>query len=201
MAAGLQSAIPANAVHLCVDMQRMFVEDTPWRSAWAGRVLPVIVRLCEFRAERVCFTRFVPPGNPEQSRGAWRKYWETWSSMTLDRLDDRMVDLAEPLQRFVPPGRVLDKHVYSPWIGTDLDGALLRASVDTLIVTGAETDVCVLATVLGAADRGYRIVMATDALASTFDQMHDNLMELYRDRYSHQIETADMEEIVEAWSV
>jgi len=201
MAAGLQSAIPANAVHLCVDMQRMFVEDTPWRSAWAGRVLPVIVRLCEFRAERVCFTRFVPPGNPEQSRGAWRKYWETWSSMTLDRLDDRMVDLAEPLQRFVPPGRVLDKHVYSPWIGTDLDGALLRASVDTLIVTGAETDVCVLATVLGAADRGYRIVMATDALASTFDQMHDNLMELYRDRYSHQIETAGMEEIVEAWSV
>lgn len=33
MASGIHfGPIPANAVHLCVDMQRLFAEDTAWRT-------------------------------------------------------------------------------------------------------------------------------------------------------------------------
>lgn len=199
MGQGLRDAIPETAFHLCVDMQRMFVEDTAWRTPWAERVLPVIVRLCEAKAERTCFTRFVPAERPGEGQGTWRRYWERWPSMTLQTLGEGMVELAVPLQRFVPPGRLLDKRVYSPWMGADFDAALRRGGVDTLVVTGAETDVCVLATVLGAIDLGYRTVVVTDALGSSSDESHDALMDLYHERFSQQVETADSAEILGAW--
>jgi nicotinamidase-related amidase len=199
MAAGLRDAIPPTAVHLCVDMQRMFVEDTAWRTPWAERVLPVIIGLCERHAERTCFTRFIPARRPGEGWGTWRRYWERWPMMTLEALGPEMADLAVELGRFVPPGRVLDKRVYSPWIGTELDAVLRQSGVDTLVITGAETDVCVLAAVLGAVDLGYRIVVVSDALCSSSDKSHDSLLALYHDRYGQQVETAECAEVLDAW--
>ena len=51
------------AVHLCVDMQRMFAEATEWQMPWLERVLPNIVSITSAHPERTIFTRFVPPGN------------------------------------------------------------------------------------------------------------------------------------------
>lgn len=200
MASGVRfGPIPARAVHLCVDMQRLFAEDTPWRTPWAPRVLPVIARLCERRAERTLFTRFVPARTPDEAEGAWRRYWTRWSDVTLAALDPGLVDLAPPLAAFVPPARVLDKRLYSPWTGTGLEAALKRAGVGTLVVTGAETDVCVLATVLGAVDRGFRVVVVADAVCSSSDRAHDALLGLYHDRFSQQVETADCDAVLDAW--
>ncbi|MGY4466887.1 nicotinamidase-related amidase [Bradyrhizobium sp. LB9.1b] len=41
------------------------------------------------------------------------------------------------------------------------------------MITGAETDVCVLSTVLGAVDLGFRVVIVKDALCSSSDVGHD----------------------------
>jgi nicotinamidase-related amidase len=60
-----------------------------------------------------------------------------------------------------------------------LHGELQQRWVDTLIVTGAETDVCVLATVLGAVDFGYGTVVVKDALCSSADESHDAILALY----------------------
>jgi nicotinamidase-related amidase len=200
MASGIRfGAIPSSAVHLCVDMQRLFSDDTAWRTPWMPRVLPVVVRLCEAKAERTCFTRFIPARAASDARGAWRRYWSHWPSITLDHLGEDMVELVPELSVFVPPARMLDKAVYSPWPGTDLSGALSRASIDTLVVTGAETDMCVLATVLGAVDLGFRVVVVTDALCSSSDESHDALIDLYHDRFGQQIETAECEEVLDAW--
>ncbi|MNE36298.1 putative hydrolase [compost metagenome] len=199
MCSGLNDVIPGNAVHLCVDMQRMFVEDTPWRMPWAERVLPVIVEICERQAARTCFTRFIPAAHPGEGRGRWRRYWEQWPSMTLEHLASEAIELAQPLQGFTPPAREFDKPVYSPWPGGVLDMALARGGVDTLVVTGGETDVCVLATVLGAVDLGYRVVVVENALCSSSDESHDALLGLYHNRYSQQVETAEAAEVLEAW--
>jgi nicotinamidase-related amidase len=94
---------------------------------------------------------------------------------------------------------VVDKRCYSPWLGTDLHDRLQVRGIDTLVVSGAETDVCVLAAVLGAVDRGYRVVIPTDALCSSSDQTHDALLTLYRDRYGQQVETAIADEILFSW--
>ncbi|CAM2891885.1 cysteine hydrolase [Brevundimonas diminuta] len=200
MASGIHfGPIPANAVHLCVDMQRLFAEDTPWRTPWMPRVLPVIVHLCERKAERTCFTRFIPARSADEGRGAWRRYWRRWASMTLENLGEERVELLPELQAFAPPGQVLDKAHYSPWVDTGLASALMASQVDTLVVTGAETDMCVLATVLGAVDLGFRVVVVSDALCSSSDQSHDALLGLYHDRFGQQIETAECDEVLEAW--
>ena len=72
-------------------------------------------------------------------------------------------------------------------------------NADTVVVSGSETDICVLATVLGAVDRGFRVVVATDALCSSSDETHDAMMLLYARRYGQQVETAGTAEILEAW--
>lgn len=199
MTQGLREPLPANAAHLCIDMQRMFVEDTEWRAPWAQKIMPVIVRLCEARPANIWFTRFIPAAAAGDGAGAWARYWRRWSTMTLEALEPGLVDLAEPLQRFAPPARILDKRVYSPWLDTSLHQDLRQAGVNTLLVTGAETDVCVLAAVLGAVDLGYRVVVVTDAVCSSADGPHDNMLALYSDRFSQQVETADSEEVLEGW--
>ena len=197
--AGLHAPLPTTTVHLCVDMQRMFVEDTEWRTPWAEQVMPVLVKLCEAKADRTIFTRFIPAARVGEGRGTWRDYWRRWSSMTLEAMGPSMVDLAGPLQRFAPPGRLIDKRVYSPWLGTGLDAELRAHGIDTLVVTGAETDVCVLAAVLGAIDLGYRVVVVTDAVCSSADDPHDHLLALYHDRFAQQVETAECAEVLDGW--
>ena len=190
------ATLSANCVHLCVDMQRMFAEETDWRTPWMPRVLPRVRRLAAAHPDRTIFTRFVPAAHPGEGRGTWASYSAHWASMTGERLDPGLIDLVPDLAAFVPPAAVVDKTVYSPWLGTDLDARLQARGVDTLVVTGAETDVCVLAAVLGGVDRGYRIVLVTDALCSSCDEAHDALMVMYRMRYSHQVETLTTAEVL-----
>ena len=67
-------------------------------------------------------------------------------------------------------------------------------------MSGGETDVCVLASVMSALDHGYRIVLATDALCSVSDRTHNALMTLYRERFSQQLTMAKTVQILEAWN-
>ncbi|WP_373622426.1 cysteine hydrolase family protein [Methylobacterium sp. OAE515] len=186
-------------VHLCVDMQRMFAEPTDWQTTWMPRVLPHVRRIAEAHPERTIFTRFIPAARPGEGRGTWATYSERWADMTRERLAPEMIDLVPELARLVPPAEVVDKTVYSPWLETGLDAHLQARGVDTLIVTGAETDVCVLAAVLGGVDLGYRIVLATDGLCSSCDEAHDALLLMYRMRYGHQVETMTTAEILDRW--
>ena len=99
----------------------------------------------------------------------------------------------------MPPAEVIDKHVYAPWDGTDLHRSLKSRGIDTLVITGGETDVCVLATVLGAVDRGYRVVVAHDALCSSSDETHDASLAVYHSRYGVQVEAVTTDVILANW--
>jgi nicotinamidase-related amidase len=43
----------------------------------------------------------------------------------------------------------------------------------SLVITGSETDVCVLATALDAVDRGYRVILIENAVCCSSDAGHD----------------------------
>lgn len=186
-------------LHLCVDMQRLFAPGSPWAVPWIERILPVALTLIAARPERTLFTRFIPPTRLEAAPGTWARYYAEWPQMLRDRLDGDWLELLPELARYTPPARVVDKPVYSPWHDGSLHHLLRGAGVTTLVVTGGETDVCVLATVLGAVDLGYRVVLVSDAVCSSTDQGHDAAMTVYRSRFSQQIETAPLEEILGAW--
>jgi nicotinamidase-related amidase len=192
--------LDASAVHLCVDMQNMFARDTAWHTPWLARVLPRVTRLVDRFPERTVFTRFVPAQHPGEGRGCWKRYYQRWACMTVEQLGREMVELVPELAGFAPPAAVIDKTVYSPWLEPGLDRLLEERGTETVIVTGGETDVCVLGTVLGAVDRGYRVVLATDALCSSSDETHDAMLTLYQQRYGQQLETATVEQVLHNWS-
>lgn len=194
-------ALDHTARHLCIDMQRLFAEATPWRVAWLPRILPAVVEIAGRQAGRTLFTRFVPPRSAEEASGAWGDYYEAWPEMTRERIDPRLLELVEPLARLVPPARLIDKATNSAFGHARLAPALRAQGITTLVVTGGETDVCVLASVMSAIDHGFRIVLPTDALCSTNDRTHDALLTLYRERFSQQVETTTAEEVLRRWPV
>ena len=184
--------------HICVDMQRMFLEATPWQADWMPRVLPAVEKLVVASPERTIFTRFIPPTDLDQTRGTWRRYYERWPMMIRGRLGEAPIGLIQVLARWSPPARVHDKGVYSPWLDGKLHAELRALSVDTVVISGTETEVCVLATVLGAIDHGYRTVVASDAVCSSADETHDAMLGIYNSRFGMQVETAEVDEILEA---
>ncbi|RYE58931.1 MAG: cysteine hydrolase [Rhizobiaceae bacterium] len=189
----------SNAVHICVDMQRLFVEATPWQAPWAERVLPMVATLCEHQPDRLVFTRFVPMQDSDSAPGTWQRYYQRWPEMTLERLPPQLLDLAPPLDRFSPPALRFDKRVYSPWHDGTLAPYLTDRRVTTVVVSGLETEVCVLATVLGAIDCGFRVVIAMDAVCSSADETHDSMSRIYESRFGMQVEATTTAEIIEAW--
>jgi nicotinamidase-related amidase len=187
------------AVHLCIDMQRLFAEPSPWHVPWMSRVLPGITALAKRCPARTIFSRFIPPETPQKASGALRDYYTQWESVTREHLDPQLLELVAPLADLVPPARMLDKPVYSALSDPQVPELLKRSGVTTLIVTGGETDVCVLSTVMDALDEGFRLVLPTDALCSLRDQTHDALLTLYRERFSIQIETTTVAHVLQRW--
>ncbi|MFD2238931.1 cysteine hydrolase family protein [Aureimonas populi] len=194
-----QAFLAFPTVHLCVDMQRMFAEETDWRTPWMSRVLPRVERLVAHRLADTVFTRFIPPRTAQEAKGAWCEYFTRWHQFTRAEMDEGLTELVPELARFAPPAMVVDKVVYSPFQTGDLDALLEERGAQTLIVTGAETDVCVLAAVMGAVDHGYRVVLPRDALCSSTDETHDALIALYDRRYSQQIALTDVETVLSLW--
>ncbi|TCN33914.1 cysteine hydrolase family protein [Sinorhizobium americanum] len=181
-------------IHLCIDMQRMFAEGTPWHVAWMPKVFDQVIEVSARFPERTIFTRFVPPPVPDQMPGMWRAYYEKWPMMTTTQLNPELVDLVADLKRLVPPGRIFDKTTYSPWTSGRLHRALTDQDIGTLVITGGETDICVLAATLGAVDLGYKVILLKDAVCSTTDETHDASLELLGNRFSVQVKVVNAEE-------
>lgn len=68
---------------------------------------------------------------------------------------------------------VIDKPGYSAFEATGLAQALTTRAIDTLILTGITTEVCVSSTLRSAVDRGYRCFTVSDACASADVRLHD----------------------------
>jgi nicotinamidase-related amidase len=197
--AGRLSVLGAETVHVVVDMQRLFAEATDWRVPGFADILPPILDLARAHPRRSLYTRFVTPLSAQEAAGDWQRFYARWPSVLLDRMDRAMLDLAEPLAALAPPEAVLDKTVYSAFASTEFTVALSRRNARTLVLTGVETDVCVLATALDAVDRGLHVVIATDAVTSWSPAGHRAALEAIYPRFDRQVELAAMGEIMAAW--
>nr|CAD6407062.1 cysteine hydrolase [Rhizobium sp. Q54] len=191
---------PRRCRHLCVDMQRMFAEDTPWNVPWMDKVRGPVARLAAAHPAETVFTRFIPPVQAEDRQGTWRDYYRKWPMMTRAILGDEMVDILPELRALVPPATVFDKTIYSPWLDGRLHRFLQEQEVTSLIISGGETDVCVLAAVMGAVDLGYSITLLKDAICSTSDQTHDATLELYGTRFSSQLRLSSVPDVLDWWA-
>jgi nicotinamidase-related amidase len=199
MAVATQGEPITDAVHLSIDMQNIFAPGGVWETPWMKRVLPLIVEITAHYAARTFFTRFITPVHADDRFGRWRRYFRKWHRATRVELPASELELVPALRRFAPPAEIIDKPAYSAFYQSQLASFLSKKGVSTLVITGAETDVCVLATVLDAVDLGLRVLIVEDALCSSSDAGHDALMTLYRTRYSEQIELIKAAQLPELW--
>ncbi|MBS7250614.1 MAG: cysteine hydrolase [Candidatus Freyarchaeota archaeon] len=67
---------------------------------------------------------------------------------------------------------ITNKRRYSAFMGTDLQILLRGLKVENLILTGAFTDVCILATAMDARAFDYRVIIPEDAVVGTNIERH-----------------------------
>ena len=82
--------------------------------------------------------------------------------------------LADFYQEHKADSRVfwMDKRHYSAFSGTDLDIRLRERKVETVILIGVLTDICVLHTAIDAYNLGYQIEVVESAVASLSEENH-----------------------------
>ena len=152
----------SNAVHLSIDMQNLFA-PADLGDALDGTGASGHFRIAELNPPRTVFTRFITPLRAEDRPGRWQRYFNKWECATRSRLSSSQLEIVSPLSRLIPPATVIDKPAYSAFAESVLIAFLREKRVDTLIISGSETDVCVLATVLDAVDLGFRVIVVEDA--------------------------------------
>ena len=189
------------ATHVAIDMQVFFSEGSEWAGPGTMAVAPNVARIAARAPQRTIFTRFMTPTTVAAARGRWQHYYRRWSSVLADRNAAAIYDLVAPLKQFVPPARVIDKFAHGAFEAPEFEPALAALDTDTIIATGVETDVCVMATVLTALDRGLRVIVVADACASSSEAGHRAALEAIFPRFDQQIEIADTATILRTWQV
>jgi len=71
------------------------------------------------------------------------------------------------------PGElVIDKNTSSALNSTGIEGLLRNMDVETLVLAGMATDMCVETTARDASDRGFNVIVVEDATATFFEHHH-----------------------------
>lgn len=173
----------SRAALVVVDMQNDFVrEAAPMEVPDARATIPIIQTLASrFRARRlpVIFTRFV--AGPERTLlwnwspqcapptcACWRGKHRAYADVTGEPLAFEVVDELRPH----PADHVVDKYGYSAFHDTILLQILKAKSIETLVVTGTVTQICVEDTVRGAFHYGYPTIVVADAVSSYDRELH-----------------------------
>ncbi len=186
----------ASTALLVIDMQRDFLDPRGY-AAQAGlditrlrqTIAPVQSLLTAARAAgmRVLFTREghrpdlsdCPPLKLARSRAAGA---EIGAPGPLGRLLVRgeyghdLVDECTPL----PGEQVIDKPGYSAFHQTDLDQILRAQGIQSLLVCGVTTEVCVNTSVRAATDMGYHCVTVADACAASEAHLQQPALDMLR---------------------
>jgi nicotinamidase-related amidase len=181
----LQSFQPnlTRAALMVVDMQNDFVRvGAPMEVPDARATIPVIQSLAAlFRARHapVIFTRFV--AGPERTLlwnwspqcapptcACWSGKRRSYADVTGERLAFDVIDELPP----GPGDHIVDKYGYSAFHDTVLPQILKAEAIETLVVTGTVTQICVEDTVHGAFHSGYPTIVVADAVSSYDRELH-----------------------------
>ncbi|HEY4161822.1 MAG TPA: cysteine hydrolase [Dongiaceae bacterium] len=187
------------AAHAVIDMQALFADHPDWAVPDIGRVRDTVHRLAECRPGRTYWTRFMPAPSAEKAEGSWRRYYTHWPRATLEGGGRGYIGLLPEHRTLAGKAAVFDKPGFSAFSNPDFAVALKAGGIDTLILSGVETDVCVWATALGAIDAGLFVVLVRDAMTSGSLEAHAAVLNVIAPRYDQQVFVMDAKELEAVW--
>lgn len=173
---------------LLIDMQRDFLEPGGFGEALGNDVSllqravgPCKALLAGLRARGVFVLHTREGHRPDLSDAPRAKLERGAPSKRIGDVGPmgRILVRGEPGHELVPelaplPGEpVIDKPGKGAFYATDLGAILHHRGIDTLLVCGVTTEVCVHTTVREANDRGYRCLVVADCCGSYFPEFHE----------------------------
>jgi len=192
---------PASTALLVIDMQRYFVRPDCALGRFLGQmdpqetkryirqvrdvVVPNIAKLLEaFRAQgaTVAFTEFGSHSADGHDMPLWARNHnalgrEVVGEPVYPPFEDASCRVDESLEP-LPTELVVRKNTSGPCNSTKLDHILRVSGIDTVVVAGVATDVCVAQTTREFGDRDFRAIVIEDAAATPIsDQTHTSALE------------------------
>lgn len=202
---------PGRTGLLVVDMQRAFLEPGAAMEVPEARaIVPTVADLLAlFRRRRlpVVFSQFVyspaapllvgdlHPEHRPAAPGAPMGFGRPSSACLAG---DASVDVVPELAPAAGELAV-QKRWYDAFAGTPLDGALRAQGVRSLVVTGTMTDICVLATVVGAFNREYRVTVVEDGGATLWPEIQRATLDIVRRAYGRVVPAKTVASEIAAW--
>ena len=154
-----------------------------FKSDRAARIIPNIRALLDHarkvRVPVIYATDAHLPGIDSEF-DVWGRHAEagSWGAEVVDELTPRKGDF-----------RVF-KRKYSAFQGTDLDQLLRELKVDTVILTGVVTDVCIQHTAADAFFRGYKVVVPKDCVEAVDEETQEASVKFIERTYGSTVTTS-----------
>lgn len=150
-------------------------------------LIPVIKRLLSaFRAVgmKVLYTAF---GSTAEDGADLVPYVRLWNERCLAGLGfPAIVSVHDPGYRIIrklaprPDEPVINKTAQGAFSSSAIDHVLKQMGIDNLVITGMYTNHCVMATCMGAADAGYRVIVPEDAVGTWHPDLHEKALQAMR---------------------
>jgi nicotinamidase-related amidase len=163
-----------------------------------GTVLPALQRLipaCRDRGVRIVYVRFgsayrdyrdMPLRQREYLRAIERQGGVedlAWSGSPLFEIRSEIAPEPDDL--------LIDKTTFGAFNGSSIDDTLRRMGVETLVITGVSTNLCVETTARDAADRGYGVVLVDECTADYDERAQEAAMLGFHFNFGRVVHTAD----------
>lgn len=157
---------------LVIDMHRGSIDPPGTVFVPAGRrIVPTLARFLEdVRGIGVPVIYIVHQIRPDGSDAA-NPFWmeaeavgDLYPNVGEQTVGSRWTELADGLEQ-ADGDFLIPKKRYGAFSGNDLAFLLKNLGVETLVLTGVETEICILATAFHAFNEDYRVVVASDATA------------------------------------
>ncbi|AMN39797.1 cysteine hydrolase family protein [Rhodoplanes sp. Z2-YC6860] len=177
-----------HAALVIIDMQRDFLESGGFGETLGNNVAllkaavaPLQTMLAAARKSGMLIIHTREGHRPDLSDAPKHKVERGEPSLRIGQPGPmgRILVRGEPGHDIIPelypaPGEpVIDKPGKGAFYQTDLELMLKNREIDTLLVCGVTTEVCVNTTVREANDRGFRCVVLSDCCASYFPEFHE----------------------------
>lgn len=151
---------------LIIDMQNVFLKGE-WGVPSMTRAEENILKLAE-RYPILAKTRHLSARDPI---GTWARYNAQWGYLDEDPWNFELTERIGGLE-----GPVFEKYTYSAFSNPKLLD--LSAQFDRVILTGVQTEFCVLSTMLDGVDRGIDLIFVPDACAGEKPYLEQAVQEI-----------------------